>query len=101
MIWSVSTSTRSSGATSPVCLVKGSIVRSAPIPHVHEVTRDGGRGGHGCTPQVGAAAFTLATLEISVRRAGAALAWLQDVWIHAQAHAAACLAPLEPGVDKD
>src|SRR5216684_3845649 len=65
MIWSVSTSTRSSGATRPVWRVNASI-GSAPIPlaNVDEVPGDRGGGGHRRAHQVGAAALALATLEI-------------------------------------
>src|SRR5262249_13463021 len=66
MIWSVSTSTRSSGATRPEWEVKGCMCCSIPVANVHEVAGDGGRGGHRRTHQVGTAAFALATFEIAI-----------------------------------
>src|SRR5262252_1936844 len=102
MIWSVSTSTRSSGATRPVWRVNGSIA-SAPIPlaNVDEVAGDRGGGGHRRAHQVRTATFALASLEVAIRRAGAAFARLQDVGVHAQAHAAASLAPFETSLGED
>ncbi len=58
---------------------------------------DGGGGGHGRADQMGAAAFALAAFKVAVAGAGAALAGGEDVGIHAQAHAAACFAPIETG----
>ena len=46
-------------------------------------------------------AAALAALEVAVRGRGAALARLQDVGVHSQAHRAAGLAPLEPGLPED
>src|SRR5687768_3462805 len=45
-----------------------------------------------------AAAFALSALEVAIRRRSAAFAGAQDIRIHAQAHRAAGLAPLESGV---
>src|SRR5438876_7762034 len=55
--------------------------------------RGGGR--HYRADEMGAAVFALAAFEIAVRCAGAALVRRQDVGIHADAHAAAGVAPLE------
>src|SRR5205807_190670 len=57
-----------------------------------------GGGGHDRADEVRAAVFTLPTLEIAVRGAGAALMRRQNVGVHADAHAAASVAPLETGV---
>jgi hypothetical protein len=59
--------------------------------------RDGRGGGHGRADQVGAPAGALAAFEVAVAGGGAALARLQPVGVHRQAHAAARLAPLEAG----
>src|SRR5579859_5741535 len=101
MIWSVSTSTRSSGATRPVCLVQGSMAGPVPISNVDEMPRNRRCRRHRRADQVGATALALTSLEVAVRGAGAAFARLKDVRIHAQAHAAASLAPFEPRVSED
>src|SRR5260370_25331848 len=62
---------------------------------VHEVARDGGGGSHHRADEVRAAVFALATFEIAVAGAGAAFMRRQDVGIHADAHAAAGVAPFE------
>ena len=55
---------------------------------------DGGGGGHDRADQVGAAVFALAAFEIAIAGAGAALVRREDVGVHADAHAAAGVAPL-------
>src|SRR5216684_1530408 len=65
--------------------------------HVHKMTGDGGGGGHDRADEVRAAVFALAALEIAITGAGAALVGRQDVGVHADAHAAARVAPLETG----
>ena len=50
---------------------------------------------------MGASAAALATLEVPVGRRRAALAGAQLVGVHAQAHRAPRLAPLEAGVEED
>src|SRR5216683_6866647 len=102
-IWSVSTLTRSSGITLPLCVENGCIVAllldwgDVEVADVDEVAGDGGGGGHQWADQVGAAILALAALEIAVGGAGAALMRRQDVGVHADAHAAAGIAPLEAG----
>src|ERR1051325_3747676 len=91
-IWSVSTLTRGRAATRPACRMKA----SCPPPDVDEVPGDAGGGGHGGTHQVGAATAPLAALEVAVLRRRAALAARQDVRVHAEAHRAPRIAPLEP-----
>ncbi len=58
---------------------------------------DGGGGGHLGADEVGAASAALAAFEVAVGGGGAALAGLEDVGVHGEAHAAAGLAPLEAG----
>src|ERR1700732_5019200 len=58
---------------------------------------DGGGCGHYWADQVGAAVFALAAFEIAVGGAGGALVRWEDVGVHADAHAAACVAPFESG----
>src|SRR5262245_8283764 len=60
-----------------------------------------GGGGHPRADQVGTPTLALATLEVAVRGRGAALPFHQDVGVHAEAHRAARLAPLEPGRAED
>src|SRR5712691_8153136 len=110
MIWSVSTLARSSGATSPFSVVNFSIsVSSAqsssrssslslPVSNVDEMPRDRGCCGHLRAHEMGPAAGTLPSLKIAVRGRGAALARLQVVGVHAQAHRASRFAPLETRV---
>src|SRR6266436_7387200 len=58
-----------------------------------------GRGsGHDRADEMSAAVLALAALKIAVRCAGAALVRRQDVGVHADAHAAASVAPLEAGI---
>src|SRR5258706_1117783 len=59
---------------------------------------NGCRGGHFRADEVGAATFALAALEVAVTGAGAALAGLEDVRVHSEAHRAAGLTPFETGV---
>src|SRR5882672_10511907 len=96
MIWSVSTLARSSGATRPFSTVNLSI--SSPLANVDEVPGDRGRRGHLRAHEVSPAARALSALEIAVRSRSAALARLEPVRVHAQAHRAAGFPPLEPGV---
>src|SRR4051812_39162216 len=101
MIWSVSTSSRMSVDTGPLTVVKASMVLLAPVADVDEVALDGGRGGHLGRDEVRAAAAALAPLEVAVGGRGAALAGLQDVRVHAQAHRAAGRPPVEAGGAED
>src|SRR5690625_3252367 len=50
---------------------------------------------------MGASALPLPALEIAIRRGSAALAWLQAIGIHGQAHGAAWLAPPKAGILED
>ena len=54
-----------------------------------------GGGGHGGADEVGAPARALAAFKVAVAGGGAALARLQAVGVHGQAHAASGFAPLE------
>src|SRR5262249_3531770 len=58
-------------------------------------------GCHGGGDEVRAAAFALAAFEIAVAGAGTALAGLELVGIHRQAHAAAGFTPVEAGFFED
>src|SRR3954452_24355779 len=100
MIWSVSTSSRLRTETGPV-IVSMAFIGSAPVADVDEVALDGGRRGHLRADEVGAPAAALAPLEVAVRGRGAALAGLEDVGVHAQAHRAAGAAPVEAGGAED
>src|SRR5438046_10722250 len=64
------------------------------------MTGDGGRGRHRRTDEVGAAATSLPSLEVPVAGRGAPFARPKDVRIHAEAHRAAGVAPLEAGFAK-
>src|SRR4051794_28473622 len=95
MIWSVSTSWRSSTEIGPAILCMGSMW--SPAPDVDEVALDRRRGGHLGRDEVRAPAAPLAALEVAVRGRRAALAGLEDVGVHAQAHRAPRAAPVEAG----
>src|SRR6266478_2436857 len=60
----------------------------------------GGRGHH-WTDQMGAAIAALAAFEIAIRSAGAAFVRRQNVSVHADAHAAACVAPFESSIGEN
>src|SRR5690606_32319415 len=72
-----------------------------PLPDVNKVAFDGRRRRHGGGDQVGAAAAALAAFEVAVRGARAALPRGELVGVHRQAHAAACLAPVETSLAED
>src|SRR4051812_15495516 len=99
MIWSVSTSERSSTETGPLIFVTGSM--SAPVPDVDEVALDGRRRGHLRRDEVGAPAASLPALEVAVARGRAALAGRERVRVHPEAHRAAGAAPVESGGAED
>src|SRR3989449_4142587 len=88
-----STSRRGNAAAFPRWRTKG--VTESPSAHIHETPLDRRGGRHHGTHEVGAPAAALATLEIAVGRRRAALAGAQHVGIHAEAHGAARIAPLE------
>src|SRR5215472_15483954 len=95
MIWSVSTSRRSSATARPsMRLIPGML----QVSWQREVSGDGGGRRHGWRHEVGAPAGALAPLEVAVAGRRRALARSQDVAVHAQAHRAARRAPLEAGV---
>src|SRR5450631_3848459 len=98
MMASVSTLARSSGATRPVRTRKACMIGALSQPtHVDEVAGDARRRRHGGTHQVRPPARSLAAFEVAIRRRGAALAGLEPILVHGQAHRAARLAPLESG----
>src|SRR5690349_20117397 len=82
MIWSVSTSLRSSGIAVPVIVRMGSMCLQ--VLRVDEVAGDGGRGGDGGGYEVRAAAGTLAPFEVAVRCGRSAFAGCQLVGVHGE-----------------
>src|SRR4051794_33168078 len=72
-----------------------------PIANVDESPCDCGRGGHGGGDQVGAAPLSLSPFEVPVAGRSAALARLERVGVHAQAHAATRLAPFKACLRED
>src|SRR6266851_5577464 len=68
---------------------------------VDEMASDGGGGGHDRAHEMRAAILALAALEIAIAGAGAALVRRQNVGVHADAHTAAGVAPLETGDAKN
>ena len=65
------------------------------MTHVDDVSRHGGSGSHRWAHQVGAASSSLPPFQITVAGGGAALAGVQAIGIHAQAHGASGLTPLK------
>src|SRR6185312_7161525 len=102
MIWSVSTLLWRSGTPMPVWEENFSMVSSLryglgggfEVRRRTEGSADGGGGCHDGRDEVRAPALALAALEVAVGRGCAALARLQLVRVHAQAHGAAGEAPL-------
>src|SRR6202035_868791 len=72
-----------------------------PLPHVDEMPRNRRGGSHGRRDEMGAALVALAALEVAVRGRGAALAGIELVGVHGEAHRAAGLTPFEAGLDED
>ncbi len=107
MIWSVSTLVRSSGAAREVRVMKGfhdqaeTSSMNFPVADVDKVAGDGGGCGHLGRDEVGASTAALAAFEVAVAGGGAALAGRKNVGVHAQAHGAAGLAPVEAGLAED
>src|SRR5712691_763744 len=69
--------------------------------YIREMARNRGCRRHGRTHQMGASAAPLPSFEIAVGGRGAALARLQPVGIHRQAHRASRFAPFETGGEED
>mmetsp|Transcript_63643 Transcript_63643/g.164250 ORF Transcript_63643/g.164250 Transcript_63643/m.164250 type:complete len:413 (+) Transcript_63643:202-1440(+) len=69
--------------------------------HVAEPPGDSSGCCHGGADQVRPALKALPTLEVPVGGRGAALLGRELIGVHAQAHGAACLTPLEPCLDED
>src|SRR5260370_6321795 len=65
--------------------------------HVHKMAGNGGGGGHDRADEMRATVFALASLEVTIAGAGTAFVGRQDIGVHADAHAAAGVAPLESG----
>ena len=101
MIWSVSTSARGQRQDLAADLLERLHQFRLHVADIDEVARDRRRRRHLRADEVRAAARPLPPLEVAVRGRGAALARQQDVRVHAQAHRAAGVAPLEARVDED
>src|SRR5271157_5436575 len=103
MIWSVSTFSRYSGATTPRCLRIGSMALVPVLPAANIDEPPGNSGGSsGCgTHEVSASFPALAAFEVAVAGGSAALLGREDVGIHSQTHRASRLAPLRPRVLED
>src|SRR5487761_913013 len=111
------------GATVPACLVNGfmgslfrrltlvavtsrdsvllSVRAFRPLANVYKMTGDSRRRRHHRADQVSPPSFALPAFKVPVGSARAAFACRQNIIIHGDAHAAARLTPLEPGVAKD
>src|ERR1700746_2299339 len=76
-------------------------MRDVEFADIHEMASDGGGCGHDGADEVRAAVFALAAFEIAVGCAGAALVRRQNVGVHADAHAAARVAPFETGLGEN
>src|SRR3990172_3832221 len=100
MMRSVSMFGRSIGAAAAVSFVNGCI-SAHQRADVGEPARDGGSRRHRRRDEVGARALALAPLEVAVGGGGHALALARRLAVHPDAHRAARLAPLEPGLDED
>src|SRR6185437_3598354 len=72
-----------------------------PIANIGKVADDCGCGCHRWADKMSSSAATLATFKVTIAGRGAALTWVEDVRIHAKAHGAARLAPLEASLAKD
>src|SRR5262249_53344561 len=101
MMRSVSTFGRSMGTATEVSVVKGSISRAIQGAHVGEPTCDRCRGRHRRAHEMCAHALSLSPLEVAVRGRGDALSGLAQIAVHADAHRAPGLAPLEPCGQED
>src|SRR5688572_16643703 len=100
MTASVSTLARSIGATSPSLRMNFSMSGLLESPHVHEMSRDGRRRRHRRADEVGARTRALPPLEIAVGCRRDAIARRSKIVVHAEAHRATGLPPLEAGVGK-
>src|SRR6202790_4019687 len=72
-------------------LYRGHIQRT----YIHKMAGDGCGRRHHWADEVRPAVLALAALKIAVGGAGAALVWREDIGVHADAHTAACVPPLE------
>src|SRR5829696_4290680 len=66
-----------------------------PLSHVREVSPNCRRRGHHRTHEMRASAATLTPFEVSITRRRTALARLQSIGVHAEAHRASRLAPFK------
>src|SRR5579872_2227961 len=126
VISSVLTLVRSSGITRPVRVVKGSMIlfllndvllcqhtdklwfpqfigmlTGLYFANIHEMSSNGGGGGHSGADEVGASAASLASLKVAVAGGGAAFAFAEAVAVHGDAHATASFAPVKTCLAED
>src|SRR6184192_2867013 len=78
----------------------GKRFHSVEFPNIHEMTGDGGRGSHRRADQVRPPTTALPSLEVTVAGRSAAFARSENVGIHAEAHRASSIAPLEASLAK-
>src|SRR6266481_7592814 len=71
------------------------------LTYIHKVTCNRRRRCHHWADKVSPAVFTLSPLKIAVRRTRRPLVRREDVGVHADAHAATRVAPLEACLAKD
>src|SRR4051794_22091303 len=71
------------------------------LTHIDQTSCHRGGGGHGRTHQMGAPSPALPAFEVAVRGRCAALAGTEHIFVHAETHGAAGIAPLESGRGKD
>src|SRR5690606_9491114 len=100
-IASVSMLERSRGTTVLSSWVKACMLVPLEIADIGEVAGDGRRRCHDRADQVRTTTGALAAFEVAVRGRSAALALAEAVFVHAQAHRAAGVAPFEAGIGED
>src|SRR5258707_6308469 len=76
-------------------------VRDIKFAHIHKMSGNRGSRGHDRADEVRAAVAALAAFEVAIRSAGSALMRRQNVGVHADTHAAACIAPFESRVGEN
>src|SRR5262249_33287369 len=101
MIKSVLTSLQSSSANRPRWIVNGFMLLREKLTDIGKVAGDSSGRRHRRTDQVGAAAWSLAALEIAIAGACRPLAGPEPICIPRHAHAAPRLPPFGAGLDKD
>src|SRR5437763_2118162 len=96
---SVSTFTMSSGTATAVRIVKGCMGASGKhLSHVGDRSAHCGSGGHRRAHEMGSRTLALASLEITIGGRCTPFARSDEISVHADAHGASGIAPLESGV---